>query len=268
MAEIASSAAIRCAIRRLGSVSQWEWEAEMFEAEAIWLEKRMRQWPAERLSPLLDVGSSTRAFRQSEPWVDARLFLPLQQRGVRVIHLDARAGDGIDIEADILSDTQLPAVLAVGANAILCSNTLEHVSDPAAVARRCVEIVGPGGLLFITAPLSYPHHRDPIDTMYRPDPDQLAQLFRPAVMLAGEALDVGVSFADQALRRPWVLLRHLLRLPFPFIRFTAWQRSLAKLYWLTHNYRITCAVFEVPGTAIVDTEGRGDLAHPPVWRCH
>lgn len=219
----------------------------MFEAEAIWLERLLRQWPPERLSPLLNVGSSTRAFREKEqPWTEARLFAPLKERGVHLIHLDTKEGDGIDVRADLLSSADLPKIMAARPKAILCCNILEHVLVPGALARRCIEIVGPGGLIFVTVPRSYPHHRDPIDTMYRPDPTQLAALFQPAVMLKGEVVVVGPSYRQKVLRRPWLLLRHLLRMPFPFIGFQGWKRSMAKLYWLTHDFQVTAAAFEVP----------------------
>jgi hypothetical protein len=237
----------------------------MFEAEATWLEALLRQWAPEQLSPLLNVGSGTRAFREIEqPWTEERLFLPLRRRGVTIIHLDLKWGDGIDIRADILSDDDLPKIRAIHPKAVLCCNILEHVQDPAALARRCVEIVGPNGLIFVTVPLSYPHHRDPIDTMYRPDAYQLVRLFRPATLLEGEILDVGESYLDQVLQRPWLMLRHLLRVPFPFVGFQGWKRSMAKLYWLTHNYSVTAAVFEVPPLVeatrpvrVVDREERG-----------
>ena len=110
------------------------------------------------------------------------------------------------------------------------------------------DIVGPGGYVFVTVPYSYPHHRDPIDTMFRPRPEALAELFRPARMLKGEILDVGRSYLGQIKRRPWILLRHISRFPFPFIGFGGWKRSMAKLYWLFHNYQVSAAAFQVPLT--------------------
>jgi len=219
----------------------------MFEAEAIWLEKLLRERSADEISPLLNVGSSTRHFREVEqPWAEERLFSPLERRGVKVVHLDAKQGDGVDISADILNPADLPRIRAFGPRSILCCNILEHVEDPQALAQHCIEIVGPGGLIFVTVPFSYPHHRDPIDTMFRPSPESLAPLFRPAVMARGEVIDVGESYRGQVRKRPWILLRHISRFPFPFIGFSGWKRSMAKLYWLFHNYRITGALFEVP----------------------
>ena len=231
----------------------------MFEAEAIWLEKLLRLQREEALSPLLNIGSSTRRFREQEqPWTEGRIFAPLRARGVRVLHLDNREGEGIDIRADVLSPSELPKIKAFAPKSILCCNILEHVEDPKALARRCIDIVGPGGLIFVTVPHSYPHHRDPIDTMFRPSPDELAALFRPADLVKGEVIDTGQSWWADIRRRPWILLRPVLRAPFPFIDFAGWRRSMRRLYWLTHRYSVTGALFRVPlpAEAAVDTSGR------------
>src|SRR5258706_2910050 len=219
----------------------------MFESEAVWLDRLLRERGPSEISPLLNLGSSTRGFRETErPWSDRRLFAPLRERGAQTIHVDVREGEGIDIRADLLDARDIPRLKALGAKAILCCNMLEHVRNPQTLAKHCIEIVGPGGLIYVTVPFSYPHHRDPIDTMYRPAPSQLAELFRPAVMLKGEIVDAGESYRGQVAKRPWILLRHILRFPFPFIAFAGWKRSMRKLYWLIHNYRFTAAVFEVP----------------------
>jgi SAM-dependent methyltransferase len=219
----------------------------MFRAEAVWLEHALREQSAQELSPLLNVGSSTARFREVEqPWTEERLFAPLRSRGVKVIHLDAREGEGIDIRTDMLDPNDLPRVKAHGPKSILCCNILEHVTDPKGLAKVCCDIVGPGGFVFVTVPYSYPHHRDPIDTMLRPSPEELCALFHPAKMLKGEIVDVGESYWGQVRRRPWILLRHISRFPFPFIHYKGWRRSMAKLYWLSHNYKVTAAVFQVP----------------------
>lgn len=216
----------------------------MFKAEARWLREQVLSFAPDTVSPLLNIGSSTKHFREVEqPWNEAELFAPLRARGIRVIHSDFRDGEGIDVRADILSDADLPRLKALNAKAILCCNILEHVREPKKLAQRCIKIVGQNGLVFVTVPYSYPHHRDPIDTMYRPSPDELASLFAQAQMLRGEILDVGESYRDQVRERPWILMRHVLRAPVPFLGLTKWKRSMGKLYWLKHNYRVTAAVF-------------------------
>ena len=230
----------------------------MFEAEAAWLERLLREHPPDEISPLLNVGSSTSTFRDAkQPWTERRLFAPLKDRGIEVIHLDAKEGPGIDMRADILDRADLPRIKALGAKSILCCNILEHVREPSTLAQICLDIVGPGGYVFVTVPYSYPHHRDPIDTMFRPKPDILAELFRPAEMLKGEIMDVGQSYRADVKRRPWILLRHLSRFPFPFVGFRGWKRSMAKLYWLFNNYQVTAAAFRMPAAPRVDSGGPG-----------
>jgi len=219
----------------------------MFKAESLWLKDVLSRHAVEDLSPLLNIGSSTRHFREVEQsWTERDLFAPLRARGVKLIHLDSREGDGIDIRADMLSQTDRPRIKSAAPRSILCCNILEHVVDPKRLADACIDIVGPGGLIFVTVPNSYPHHRDPIDTMFRPTPEELARLFTPAEMISGTILDVGESYRDNVRQRPWILFRHILRAPFPFFGWKGWKRSMAKTYWLAHNYKITGAVFRVP----------------------
>jgi hypothetical protein len=130
---------------------------------------------------------------------------------------------------------------------VLLCNILEHVTDPEALADRCIRLVGPGGLIFVTVPLSYPFHRDPIDTLYRPSPEALTRLFAAAEPLCAETIDAEESFLDQVKKRPWILSRQILRFPFPFLGLAKWKRSMGKLYWLFHNYQVTGGVFRVPG---------------------
>lgn len=218
----------------------------MFPREARWIADRLASYSAERLSPLLNVGSSTGDFReQVQPWTTETLFAPLIRRDVEIVHLDAREGAGIDICADLLDDADFARVGSTRYRALLCCNVLEHVRDPAALARRCVELVTPGGIIVVTVPRSYPRHGDPIDTLYRPEPGEAAALFRGAAMVEAEIVDTGLSYRDEVRRRPWLLLRHLARLPVPFLGIEQWTASMRKPYWLFHNYQVSAAVLEV-----------------------
>lgn len=217
----------------------------MFEAEARWLCTAIERFAPERLSPLLNLGSSTAVFRHEiQPWTERRLFAPLRARGVEVVHVDKRDEPGIDLSADLADPAAVPRLQALAPRALLCCNLLEHVEDPGLLARHCLAVLPPGGLAFVTVPFSYPHHRDPIDTMYRPSPAQLAALFADARLLDGVVLGAGLSYRDEVRRRPWLLLRHAARFPAPFLSWEKWRRSMTKLYWLAAEYRITCAVFE------------------------
>jgi len=217
----------------------------MFEAEARWLCGVLDAFPPERLSPLLNLGSSCTAYRESaRPWIENEVFRPLRRRGVEFAHVDLRDLPGVDLRADLTDPADIARLRALGPKALLCCNLLEHVTDPRLLARHCLDLLAPGGVVFVTVPFSYPYHRDPIDTMFRPSPAELETLFARATMLDGLILGSGLSYLDEVRVRPWILLRHLARLPLPFLSLTKWKRSMVKLYWLGSEYRITCAVFE------------------------
>jgi hypothetical protein len=215
----------------------------MFAAEARWVGDHLAAFPAEQLSPLLNIGSSTSEFRNNaQPWTGHHIFAPLAARQVEIVHLDVRDGPGIDIRADLFDDADFARLRAVRYRALLCCNVLEHVRDPGEFARRCAALVLPGGIIVVTVPRSYPHHGDPIDTLYRPTPEQVAKLFPETSVHTAEIVDVGESYRDEVRRRPWLLLRPLARAPAPFLGLDKWRRSMQKPYWLFHNYQVSAAV--------------------------
>jgi hypothetical protein len=220
-------------------------EIAMFKAEACWLRGALASFPSERLSPLLNLGSGSAARRELvQPWVDEQVFRPLRECGVEVLHVDMRDLPGVDVRADVTSPDDLLRLHVLRPSALLCCNLLEHVLEPEHLAQHCLDLLESRGLVFVTVPFSYPYHRDPIDTMYRPCLAELSELFAGARLIRGTILGSGESYRDAVRERPWILLRHVWRFPVPFLSFEQWKRSMARLYWLVAEYRITCAVFE------------------------
>jgi hypothetical protein len=214
----------------------------MFEAEARWLRCALGAFPRERLSPLLNLGGSSVEVREClQPWIEDQVFARSKCRGHPRRY--ARAA-GVDVQADLTDPADVRCLRALRPQALLCCNLLEHVIEPCRLARHCLDLVATGGLLFFTVPFSYPYHGDPIDTMYRPNPAELAGLLDGARLLDSTILGTGLSYRDAVRERPWLLLRHVWRFPIPFLSFEKWKRSMARLYWLAVEYRITCAVFE------------------------
>lgn len=219
----------------------------MFEQEVVWINAALEAIEAEALSPMLNIGSSTLEFRtRTQPFIDAKLFAPLAARGVRVTHADLKAAPGVDLTSDILTDEGFAEAKAVGAKSLLLCNLLEHVVDPGAFTRRAWDLVQPGGLIVVSVPRSYPYHRDPIDTLFRPTPAEVLALFPPGAEVVSEAVIETGYYWDKVKVRPWLLLRPILRAPFPFLGLTKWKRSLGKLYWLVKPYLATMVVVRKP----------------------
>jgi hypothetical protein len=212
----------------------------MMRCDAEWLAQMLATLSDADLSPLLNLGSSTRRFREAEqPYIHALVFAPLEARGVRVIHADIKAAEGVDLVGDVFDDGDFARMKAIGARAVLCTHMFEHVLDREELARRLLELIPIGGLFFVTVPASYHEHNDPIDTLYRPSPEELAALF-PGQEICAKALLTGDTYWSHIRARPFTLvLRHLLRAPVPFLGWRAWKRSMIKLYWLSHPYQVS-----------------------------
>jgi len=62
---------------------------------------------------------------------------------------------------------------------VLCCNILEHVQDARGFADIVSRLVPADGYLVVSVPHSYPFHADPIDTLFRPAPDEVVTMFGP-----------------------------------------------------------------------------------------
>jgi hypothetical protein len=212
----------------------------MMKCDATWLAESLARLPNETLSPILNLGSSTRHFREVEqPHIHEIVFAPLDARGVAVIHTDIKADDGVDLVCDLMSDEGLAAIQARAPKALVCTHMLEHVPNAAMMAQRMLAAMPAGGLLFVSVPSSYHQHNDPIDTMFRPSPQELASLFPGTDVLDARELE-GDYYWIYVRKRPFTLFfRHFFRFWFPFLGFAKWKRSMGKLYWLFYPYKVS-----------------------------
>lgn len=204
------------------------------------------------MSPLLNLGSSTRAFREiDKPHIARELFAPLEAAGVTVVHSDLKQADGVDVAGDILDSAVQRDVAGRGFRCVLLANLLEHVRDRHAVAAACEAIVGPGGLIVATVPSSYPYHADPIDTGYRPSPAELGALFSASEIVAAEEV-VGRTYKEDLMVRGSSVGRELAQtLKLALIAFARPRSFAAKAHrwlWFSRPYKVSVVLLKVkPG---------------------
>ena len=226
--------------------------------EAVWLRERLSVIDADAMSPLLEIGSSTLDFRTKvKPHIEGYVHGPLRERGVKILTTDLRDAQGVDIVGDLFDPAVREKLMSVGARSILMCNLLEHIRDPAEFAGICQSFIRSGGYLIVTVPYNYPYHLDPIDTMFRPTPEEIHSLFPNTQMVEGRILTDGGLWAD--LRKTRNVLQTLVKVFGDLIRLITIRGGLdraksraSRLSYLFRNYQISVAILRLKETEIHD----------------
>ena len=203
-------------------------------------------------SVCLNVGSSTRRFREvTQPHIADRLLRPMEQRAIRIVHCDLKAADGVDEVGDLLDPAVQARLRPTGPDLIICSNLLEHLSDPRAFAAACGALVRPGGYGLFTLPLSYPYHPDPIDTMLRLRPAEVAAMLPGWRVVAERELEAGNHWTElrDAGRPISTLAKQVARAALPIYKPSEWWPAAHKLLWLFKPFRVTLVMLQKPAAS-------------------
>ncbi|HEV2248007.1 MAG TPA: hypothetical protein VGW37_15255 [Terriglobia bacterium] len=240
----------------------------MLEIEARWVGESLSKLEAEKLSPILNIGSATLEFRQQvQPWIDRWIFAPLRQRGVEVHHHDVQAGAGIDIRGDLSDKDFVSSLLERRYRTVLCCNLLEHVVDPSAVCAIIERLLEEQGYSVVTVPHDFPYHPDPIDTMFRPEPNELAAMFPSCRLLDGAIIDCGTGW-DYVEHNPWKLIRRLIRRLSGLREHGGPKGTTSFIPYLFRRFQQTCTVLQKAQTSpLVDKPSGLPLApsnHPSI----
>lgn len=206
--------------------------------------KKVAEWvldlPLSKQSICLNIGSSTGKFRQiDQPHIDSFLIQPLLASGIRIIHCDMKNEIGVDEVGDVFDEEYRKKLKSYNANLLLCCNLLEHLTDPIDFARSCGELIDKGGYCIITVPFSFPYHPDPIDTLFRPKPEEIADMLPGFSVVRSEVLEAGSYYRDLIYSgRPFRNLAYnLLRAFAPFYRTNNWLFFVHRLFWLFRKYK-------------------------------
>jgi len=223
----------------------------MLIGEARWLGQAMRKIGYEHLFPMLNIGSSTWDFRHIEqPWIDRHVFAPARRFGYQAVHMDAKPDRGVHLVGDLFDPAVIAQIRTHRFRSIICSNLLEHVTDRTAVANLVQDLLVESGYLFVTCPYQYPYHPDPIDTMFRPTPDELHALFPTlrkvdeAIIRSGTALtDLAMDVCRQPIRFPLKLVRRFFAKREPKLSTPkASTPSESRIPWMFRYYQASCLV--------------------------
>jgi SAM-dependent methyltransferase len=161
----------------------------MLREESVWIRGVLEETDLSSVKDVLDIGSSTTDFRtQIQPHIDTNVFKPLRDRGKRIYYLDQKDDEGVDLVFNIENDSA--SQIGKSFDLVICCNLMEHVHNPQKLARMLMELVKHKGLLLVTVPHTYLYHPDPIDTMFRPDMEELISMFPEMKIVRKEVINI------------------------------------------------------------------------------
>ncbi|MDB9460501.1 methyltransferase type 11 [Dolichospermum circinale CS-545/17] len=217
----------------------------MFREEAKWLANIIYSLNPNSVFPMLNIGSSNKKFREQEqPWIDELLFKPARTKGYSVIHADIKNDIGVDLVGDLCSLDFFKQLSEMNIQSVICSNLLEHINNREEISKIIGSIVPKNGYLFVTVPYKYPYHCDPIDTMFRPNIQELSSLFPDFKIVNGEILPGGYLVQTTTTTPILYILAILIRLMLPIYQPLRWFDSLKYALWLFKDISVSCVVLE------------------------
>ena len=165
----------------------------MFEQESVWIKKEIEALDLTNVETVLDVGSSSLNYRTvKQPFIDNNIFAPLREKSKKIFHFDSKKQEGVDIIGEINTIDEIDKTFDL----LLCCSLLEHVAEPDKVADKLMKIINKGGYAIITVPRNFIYHLDPIDTGFRPTPNNLAALFKNFKIIKKHLLEINGLGAD------------------------------------------------------------------------
>jgi hypothetical protein len=177
--------------------------------------------------------------QHSKPWINDNVIHPLNIRNIKIINLDIFKYDSVDYVADLSHKTSLEFIKKTEApRLLLLGNVLEHVPSNlrTKILNNIFSSMANGDKLIISVPNDYPYHADPIDTLYRPSPDQIKTLL-PLDWDVCQILECG-SYYDEF--KKMVFLKKIRKILKPFWIFQSPKKWLEshRLLFLFKKYKI------------------------------
>jgi hypothetical protein len=190
---------------------------------------------------IINLGSgNVEELKKNKPWVSKNVFEIFKKQKAKILHVDAENFPGVDIVQDLSEPCSLTFCDKLkGSKLFILANVLEHIPKKAHadfLKKIYGKMKSKDGLM-ITVPYDYPYHADPIDTLYRPTPEDLHKLL-PLTWLEGEIVSAG-SYREE-FRHMNILkkMRKLLKPLWFFQKPSKWLEN-HRLFYLFKNYRIT-----------------------------
>src|SRR4051812_35459865 len=195
----------------------------MLPEEVAWLGERLPPGPAH--GAVLNIGSSTLHYRTvMQPDIDRRIFGPLAKSGYKVIHVDRKPDEGVDLVGNLEDPVFVQELRALHPELVFCNNVLMHLRPGglSSVIGAITDIVPAGSLLFVSGSAVYPHTSDPYDNGLRVNERLLADLFAGFNVVESAIVTSRRSLLGDLLEDNRLAAKVVTRALLPFYRPRNW----------------------------------------------
>jgi SAM-dependent methyltransferase len=141
------------------------WKGSYVTYRRLWLDAAMTRFAQEMRGVVIDLGGKRSDKRGT--------FHPPEHQADMWLYINLDLQTRPNLFADV---TQTPLKAQI-ADSIICTEVLEHLSNPQACVDETHRLLRNGGLVFASTPFFYPVHADPYD-FQRFTEDGLRHLFR------------------------------------------------------------------------------------------
>ncbi|MFT3918496.1 hypothetical protein [Cloacibacterium sp.] len=217
----------------------------MLVEESIWIAEKIKEILPEEPFPVLNIGSSTLAYRtEKQPFIQNNIFNLFSDEKKQVIHLDMKRDDGIDLVGDLSDENFRRLVKELKPKLILCNNILMYLNKNTRkeLSKILFEILAENGYLIITNSLVFPPSPDPVEAYYRATPEKIYKsLFDNFYLIDQNIAKTEYSFYKFLKSKPKLILIKLLRFFMPWYKSKEWWFMMKYyLFDLKKNYSSTC----------------------------
>lgn len=219
----------------------------MLYEESIWF-KNIIQHYVEENSLVLNIGSSTKEFIEiDQPYIKQNLFDELANKTCDIKNCDIKKAEGVDLVGDVTDTDFIQTLKQLNPSIIICSNLLEHLENRKIFCDALVKIMNPKTLLIISVPYLFPYHEDPIDTMYRPDIEELQKAFPTLKLVEGKIVNCGTFFSYSNKHKSSIIkvinFISTLLMILPASLYN--RKKYERLSWNLKNISATCAIYKL-----------------------
>ncbi len=219
----------------------------MLYEESLWFKNIIRKY-VQPNSLVLNIGSSTKEFIETDqPYIKQNLFNELALKNCQIKNVDIKQAEGVDLVGDVTDTAFIETLKQLNPSIIICSNLLEHLENRKTFCDALIKIMNKETMLIVSVPYLFPYHEDPIDTMYRPDLDELQKAFPQLKLIEGEIVDCGTFFSYSTKHLSTISqLINFVKIILAIIPASLFNKEkYNRVVWNFKNISATCAIYKL-----------------------